>query len=117
MSVLPFGSRSAVFAFHSLFPVFSLTLKKKCGYKHNRSHLVAGRSVGVDGIAVAVLAARSAGDVPRIGSAAVAVLTDHVGPAGTLAAALVALTLIGGRTGPGYRPRRVARALCTARTR
>lgn len=50
----------------------------------------------MDRIAVAALAARPAGEVPRIWSAAVAVLTDHVGLAGTLATALVALTVIGG---------------------
>lgn len=50
----------------------------------------------MDGVAVAALAARPVGDVPRIGSTAVAVLTDHVRLAGTLAAVLVALTLIRG---------------------
>lgn len=60
------------------------------------THLIAGGSVGVDGVAVAALAARPVGDVPRIGSTAVAVLTDHVRLAGTLAAVLVALTLVRG---------------------
>lgn len=58
----------------------------------------------MDRIAVAALAARPAGEVPRIWSAAVAVLTDHVGLAGTLATAQVALTVIGGRTGIRNRP-------------
>lgn len=61
-----------------------------------RTHLIAGGSEGVDGVAVAALAARPAGDVPRISSAAVAVLTDHVRLAGTLTAELIALTLIRG---------------------
>lgn len=65
---------------------------------------MAGGFERVDGIAVAALAARPTGEVPRIWSTAVAVLTDHVGQAGTLATALVALTFIGGRTGIRNRP-------------
>lgn len=67
----------------------------------------------MDGVAVAAPAAVAAGDVPRIGSAAVAVLTDHVGLAGTLAAALVALALVGGGTGLRCCAQRLAHALCT----
>lgn len=67
----------------------------------------------MDRVAVAALAAVAAVDVPRIGSAAVAVLTDHVGLAGTLAAALVALALVGGGTGLRRRAQRLAHALCT----
>ena len=48
----------------------------------------------MDGVAVALLAARPTGDVPRVGSAAVAVLTHHVRPAGTLTRVLVALALV-----------------------
>lgn len=48
----------------------------------------------MDGVAVAALAARPAGDVPRVGSAAVAVLADHIGLAGAVAALLVALALV-----------------------
>ncbi len=59
-------------------------------------HHIAGGSKGVDRVAVAVLAALPAGDVPRISSTAVAVLTDHVGQAGALAAALITLTLVRG---------------------
>lgn len=77
------------------------------------THLVTGRSVGVVGVAVAALAARSAGDVPRVGGAAVAVLTDHVGLAGTLTAELIALTVVGGGTGLRSRAHRVTHALCT----
>lgn len=77
------------------------------------THLITGRSVGVVGVAVAALAARSAGDVPRIGSAAVAVLTDHVGLAGTLTAELIALTVVRGGTGLRSRAHRVTHALCT----
>lgn len=67
----------------------------------------------MDRVAVAALAAVAAGDVPRVGSAALAVLPDHVGLAGTLAAALVALALIGGGTGLRRRAQRLAHALCT----
>lgn len=48
----------------------------------------------MDGVAVAALTAGPACDVPGIRSAAVAVLTDDVGLAGTLTAALVTLTLV-----------------------
>lgn len=65
---------------------------------------MAGGFERVDGVAVTALAARPTGKVPRIWSAAVAVLTDHVGLAGTLATALVAPTVIGGRTGIRNRP-------------
>lgn len=60
------------------------------------THLITGGSEGVDGVAVTALAARPAGDVPRIGSAAVTVLTDHVGLAGAPAAVPVTLTFIWG---------------------
>lgn len=60
------------------------------------THVVARGSERVDGVAVAALAARPTGEVPGIGGAAVAVLTDHVGLAGTLAAVLITLTLVGG---------------------
>lgn len=58
------------------------------------TRLVAGGSEGVDGVAVAALAARPAGDVPRVRSTAVAVLADHVRLAGAVAAVLIALALI-----------------------
>lgn len=53
----------------------------------------------MDGVTVAGLAARPAGDVPRIRSTAVAALAEHIGLAGTLAAVLRALALIRGGTG------------------
>lgn len=60
------------------------------------THFVTGGSEGVDGVTVALLAACSAGDVPGVCSAAVAVLTDDVRLAGTLARVLITLTLISG---------------------
>lgn len=63
------------------------------------------------GVAVARPAARPAGHVPGVRSAAVAVLAHHVGFAGTLAALLVARAFFRGRTGPRERADRVARAL------
>lgn len=77
------------------------------------THLITGGFQGVDGVAVAALAPGAAGDVPRIGSTAVAVLTDHVLFAGTLAAVLVTLTLIRGGTGLRCCAHRVTHALCT----
>lgn len=71
----------------------------------------------MDGVAVAALAARPARDVPRVGGAAVAVLTDHVGLAGTLTAVLVALTLVRGGTGLRCRAHRGAHALCAEEER
>lgn len=50
----------------------------------------------MDGVAVADLATRPAGDVPGIGSAAVAVLTDDVRLAGALAGVLITVTVIRG---------------------
>lgn len=47
-------------------------------------------------MAVTALAALPAGDVPGVHCAAVAVLADHVGQAGALAALLVALALVWG---------------------
>lgn len=60
------------------------------------THLIAGGSKGMDGVAVAAVAACAARNVPRVRGAAVAVLTHHVGLAGTLAAALIALAPIRG---------------------
>lgn len=60
------------------------------------THLIAGGSKGMDGVAVAAVAACPASNVPRVRGAAVAVLTHHAGLAGALAAALVALALVGG---------------------
>lgn len=76
------------------------------------THHVAGGAEGVDGVAVAALAARPAGQVPGVGGAAVAVLTDDIWQAGTLTAELVTLTLV--RRGTGLRGGawRVTRALC-----
>ena len=53
----------------------------------------------MDGVTVAGLATRSAGEVPCIRSAAVTALADHVGFAGTLATVLEALAVIRGGTG------------------
>lgn len=58
----------------------------------------------MDRVAVAALAARSAGEVPRIGSAAVTVLPDHVGQAGTLAITLVTAAVVRGWTDVRCRP-------------
>lgn len=66
----------------------------------------------MDGVAVAALAARPAGDVPGIGSTAVAVLTDDVGLAGTLSGVLIALTPVRGGTGPRYGALGGTHALC-----
>lgn len=63
------------------------------------TRLVARGSGGVDGVAVAELATRPAADVPGIRSAAVAVLSDDVRLAGTLAGVLITLTIIRGGTG------------------
>lgn len=60
----------------------------------SQAHLVAGRSKRVDGVAIAMLAALVTGQVPGVGSAAVAVLANHIGLAGTLAAVLLALTVV-----------------------
>lgn len=76
-------------------------------------HLVAGGAERVDGVAVAALAARAAAQVPGVGGAAVAVLPDHAGLAGTLTGALVALTLVRRGAGLRRRPHRVTHALCT----
>lgn len=65
----------------------------------------------MDGVAVAALAARPAGDVPRIRGAAVAVLADHVGLAVTLAAVPVTLTFIWGGAGLTHRAHRVTHTL------
>lgn len=90
-------------------------LATKTGFTQTLScDLIAGGAGGVDGVAVAGLAARPAVDVPRIGGAAVAVLTHHVGLAGALTAALITLTLIRGRTGPRRRAHRVTHALPAA---
>lgn len=71
----------------------------------------------MDGVAVAVVAARPAGDVPGVRSAAVAALAHHPRFAGTLAAVLVALALFRGQTGLRERPHRVTRALWRRRSR
>lgn len=57
----------------------------------------------MDGVAVAAFAAGAAGDVPGVGGAAVAVLTHHVGLAGTLTTALITLTVVRRGTGPRRR--------------
>lgn len=69
----------------------------------------------MDGVAVAALAARPAGDVPGVRSAALAVLAHHAGSAGALAAALVALALLRGGAGPGERAHGVTHALWRGR--
>lgn len=98
--------------------MISITVSCAVGFSSRcLSHLVAGGAKGVDGVAVAVLAARSAGNVPRVGGAAVAVLTNHVWLAGTLTAELITLTLVGGGADPRYRAHRVTHALCTEEER
>lgn len=79
----------------------------------SQSHLVAGRSKRVDGVAIATLTALATGQVPGVGSAAVAVLANHVGLAGTLAAVLLALAVVTRATGLGSSAWHVAHALCT----
>lgn len=61
-----------------------------------KTHLVAGRPDRVDGVTVAALAALPAAEAPRVRSAAVAVLTHHVGLAGALAAAPVTPAVLTG---------------------
>lgn len=55
--------------------------------------LVAGRPVRVLGVAVAALTPEAACHIPGVGCTAVAILTGHVGQAGTLTAAAVAVTI------------------------
>lgn len=76
------------------------------------AHLVAGGPKGVDRVAFAALATVTTGQVPGVGSAAVAVLANHVGLAGTLATLLLTLAVIGGLTGLGRCARHMAHALC-----
>lgn len=83
----------------------------------SQSHLVAGRSKRVDGVAIATLTALPTGQVPGVGSATVAVLANHVRLAGTLAAVLLALAVVTRATGLGGRAWHVAHALCTESVR
>lgn len=69
----------------------------------------------MDGVAIATLAAIATGQVPGVGSAAVAVLANHVGLAGTLAAVLLALAVVTRAAGMGGRAWHVAHALCIER--
>lgn len=79
-------------------------------------HLVAGRAKGARGVAVALLAARAAGQAPRVGGTAVTGLPHHVGQAAALprgrlaAAALRALAVLPDRA------QVVADALCEGKS-
>lgn len=59
-----------------------------------KTHLIAGRPVRMVGVAVTRLAAVAARHVPGVGRALIAVLTNHVWQAVTLAAAAVTVTVI-----------------------
>lgn len=63
------------------------------------TRLVAGRPKRMIGVAAARLAAASARHVPGVGRALIAVLTGHIRQTVTLAAAAVALAVVGGRAG------------------
>lgn len=64
-----------------------------------------------------MLTALATGQVPGVGSATVAVLANHVGLAGTLAAVLLALAAITRATGLGGCAWHMAHALCTESVR
>lgn len=74
-------------------------------------HLIARRPVRVLGVTVAGLTPLSARHVPGVGRALVAVLTNHIGQAVTLAAAAVAVTVAGRWTAGGLAAQTVADAL------
>lgn len=79
-------------------------------------HLVAGRAKGARGVAVALLAARAAGQAPRVGGTAVTGLPHHVGQAAALPRGRLAVAALRALAVLPDRAQVVADALCEGKS-